>query len=596
MNLLTETFTFLGWALKMVRAFFKVRPFTTLFLIITILSSEITRLLAFLLPLKIILMVGSEGVPRYFRFFLTEPDHKPYWIIGLSIGAIFFYIATLVLEALSNRLAQSGSADIHQRANEILVLTNQESQARDCYEKICTLCADLIFALMFFLLGVAVINTLLFTCVAAMVVALFFFTAWALRGPENVNPGRLKSFVQDKVKNYLNILSSIIFLSSFLVLLYPFATGQGGNILFAIISILLLRRLLSAAVSAASSATGLTKNKHTINMLVLREFQLEKPEAKVSQTLRDLFNKEMRQRRVPEELEKVSIHVQDADVCWQDSSIGGVHSFAITGHDREENQTRHFLQLVFGPKSIHFLKNEAFLFQHISRERLKAPNPLTRYSEGDFECVMYDRGQGPSPELNWKEWEKRLFLGAWCCQPPEGLIKAYLASKNLLGKRLTDELVSRASIAMDTEHERATLAAFQAQVGTIRTWINELPLYIHNPDCIQSNVVPAKKGEDVLVMIWARWTLEPLGAFPLKGAEDAEVSNAIAMLQEARTDVPDSLTPAQLRLATDCRALEGELVRGAYKAALGTMARILKSPLFNLPVHRVDVPASKDAA
>jgi hypothetical protein len=90
--------------------------------------------LAFLLPLKVILLAGSEGVPKYFRPLIAEPAHREYWIIGLAVATVTFYLLALVLDAVSSRLSSSGGIEILQCANEMTIMNDQENRIQGNYD------------------------------------------------------------------------------------------------------------------------------------------------------------------------------------------------------------------------------------------------------------------------------------------------------------------------------------------------------------------------------------------------------------------------------------------------------------------------------
>src|SRR5690606_9456503 len=99
MNLFRQTADFLSWFCRIIGRFVRVKRATTLTVVAAAVLSRVTNMLAFLLPLKIVLLAGSDGVPRYFQV-IGSIDQKGPWILGLSIGAIACYAATLLLDAL----------------------------------------------------------------------------------------------------------------------------------------------------------------------------------------------------------------------------------------------------------------------------------------------------------------------------------------------------------------------------------------------------------------------------------------------------------------------------------------------------------------
>src|SRR5690606_710428 len=106
MNLFKETARLVKWTSKVVLAFASMRPFSTFFVTVVQALSEITSLLAFLLPLKVILLVATPGVPRYFRFFIDPADKEP-WIAWLSMSAVIAYLLTVALDFIAERMSEA---------------------------------------------------------------------------------------------------------------------------------------------------------------------------------------------------------------------------------------------------------------------------------------------------------------------------------------------------------------------------------------------------------------------------------------------------------------------------------------------------------
>lgn len=64
----------LRWSLSLGAKFSRVVPFLTLAIVILTLVAQIASLLSFFLPLKMIILLGSEGMPRYFPAAFAQLD------------------------------------------------------------------------------------------------------------------------------------------------------------------------------------------------------------------------------------------------------------------------------------------------------------------------------------------------------------------------------------------------------------------------------------------------------------------------------------------------------------------------------------------
>jgi hypothetical protein len=288
MNLFHEIMVLSVWLAKVIDIFLRVRPGTTLVVISTSAVARVTRLLAFFLPLKVILLAASDGVPRY--FFFIDPDDKLGWILGLSISTFVLYGITLALEALANRLSEDASSTVMQGAKEMMVLNNQGFVAQSCCGRVCRVSANLLFVAM--ASGVlALLNLWLLLLIAGLIALQFVLTSRVIGGDTESNASPWNLYITEKLGNYLRILLSVNFLSGFVVILIPFLISNSGNILVAILSFLVLRQLLESLLQITNDAVRLGKDKHRINPLVFRGIPLEMPEHRTNRALRQLFVK-----------------------------------------------------------------------------------------------------------------------------------------------------------------------------------------------------------------------------------------------------------------------------------------------------------------
>lgn len=577
MNLLAKQSYFWPWFFKVLTVFFKARPLTTAAVIVTTISGQVTKFLSMILPLKVILLAGSEGVPGYFEFFIS-PENKDLWIVIFLVSIVTLFLVNYLLDNLSQRLAQSASGEIIETANEITLLADQERKATSYYARFCSVVSSFLFV-SFSMLIIFLVNTPLFIYWLLAVVVVSAVTFFVIIGRDDITPTRTKAYVLSKTNHYLSGCKVVIFLFGFFVILYPFVFGEGFNVLIGIVSLILFRQSLNMLNAFVGDAVGLGKAQHRINPLIFRDHHLEHKEHIQSVAIREVFSREKRLDLVSQKL-KGSI-IKPASVEWLDSGVPGAKTFLVTTQLKEKEK---FYQLQVFPQSrLHNLNNEAFLFENISPQRLSAPCLLARFDVGVFECLAYDYGAGEAlsgPE--WKKCQRDLFVDILACQPPVSLIESYTAAHPMLHNRFKNDYVDRVIVGIDTHEEEAVLKDFRKMVPFLKKYVKQIPLYVYNPDINPRNVVKKETGDGYLIMTWSRWKLLPLGAaIPARYHND--LTDILSSLKDKRKDIHDGLTSRDMLLVYSCYELDKAIHGERYKAALLEMKNIISFQDLFLP-------------
>ena len=100
MNLFRETGGLIGWFLRIAGVFLRANPLITIVVVSATFASLIAGMLALILPLKIILLVASDGVSKWFSPFVG-PEGKDTLVIVLTVVAVVSFFASIVLDALA---------------------------------------------------------------------------------------------------------------------------------------------------------------------------------------------------------------------------------------------------------------------------------------------------------------------------------------------------------------------------------------------------------------------------------------------------------------------------------------------------------------
>ncbi len=234
-------FKYLQWFFSLAVTFSRALPANMLVMVFCGLFSRVSAMLALLLPVKILLLVGSDRVPRYFPEFFQEIPQET--LIQILCAA------TIVLYALSVGLEKVAS-NIESEAERLLVshLDCSPSDARmvkllrKSYSKVSGNLTDLLF----------IVAALLFIIFSypTLVVTLIIYSAVVLAGYElfSTHGHRADAAIDGHDENSnddsgsIGLWVDVGFLISFFFIVLGMLADWGPGLIVAFICFLLLRR------------------------------------------------------------------------------------------------------------------------------------------------------------------------------------------------------------------------------------------------------------------------------------------------------------------------------------------------------------------
>lgn len=552
--------------LRIVLVFLRTRPLTTIAIIVLSIFSRVLNVLAFFLPLKVVLLAGSDGVPHYFRMLVDSGD-KNDWLVWLSAAAVACYLLTVLFDSLSERLAASSSMDVLEGANEMAVTGKERAEAHSFYYRFSEVMADSVFTLIV-MAGLVFINPLLLGVLVAVFLLQWFAVALVMNAGDPLHPGRIQTALRDNRRGFLQGLVSVDFLIGFFVILAPFLLGQEANILLAILSIFIVRRGLASLSAAIGNSINLYAIRYRVDPLVFRKRRSMEKEPDVFRAVRALFGKKQREklarRLLPKATGKSLIEVS---AFWEDSRINGAHTLHFMGRVADESEPRHYQYQVYAQGNVHLLDREELLFSKVSRRALNAPEVFVRDSIAGFESQLCDYGVGETlGHAKWQQWLPTLLRNLWAFQPPRELIEAYDSAHPMLHRRLTADLVERIGVGVDSAEDEEVYGALVARLPAIHQRLRQMPVHVYNPDLGPGIIVP-HPDTGYRIMTWVRWAIEPVGFGPHVNVARPELVEEIEEVNRRRP-VRKPLTPERVKFVNDCFHLEREILRRDYKAAL----------------------------
>lgn len=579
MNLFDQTKIFWSWYFQVFSAFWRVRPGVFSAVVFFAVVERFCNLLAMVLPLKIVLLASAEGIPKYFQVFM-EPGDKQLWIFGLSAAAIGFHLLGLGLSAFSDRLAAQGGAEVVATANEINVVNGREQKLKNYYSTFCRILSSATFALMALSVLVWLDDSLLIALLCSLALE-YVFSAWAFRPLARGQVSKMSRFAKEELAEYLNFFTYANFIICFVVVLMPFVLGQPASVFGAVVSIILLRHAINALASIVKDSVKLWGWKDGIDPLVFRHVQVTRKELPEAVNFRQLLTKENREIWVRGMLPEGSSEGAQVSVQWLDSPQKGMNTFLVIWDSAPEYERRELLLQVVDTRWRHLVTNEQYLFMHVSREALLAPENIATVIEDGYAGQLLDVANGVRASNGlWRRAEGDILLEHWSYGPPKTLLSGYVVSHPLLHQRVTEDFIKKVSLATDTDDEVLLLRKFLGAFPRLSEILKALPLYIYNPDLHRDNVIVSGDGdEQKLVTSWGRWALEPIGVRLPSRADNNLLEGMLQQLRMKRRDLSEDFGLSHINIAFQMFRLEGLINGQKYKAALAEMAMILENSL-----------------
>lgn len=259
-----------GWSLRnhlhlqarLLRFLLRRAPGTTLANTLARTVSQFALLLALFLPIKVILLMGSEHVPDYFSSYIRT-ETRDAWIIGLAGLAGLLYVMAVGLMALSRRL--SAHAADH--------LTGMHAQGgaehnpfQRAYALACRVYANLLIVVVG-LLALAAVDPRLLATVAGLLVVEFLLARSLLKGGARAG-ARLGALLKRNPEVSLRALGNLNFLLVFATLLVDYLVSGKASTLSAILGLLLARRIFQSAAALAQRSIALERSRTHIEPIL----------------------------------------------------------------------------------------------------------------------------------------------------------------------------------------------------------------------------------------------------------------------------------------------------------------------------------------
>lgn len=565
MNLIHDTGEYASWLWRATQRLAQVNRGAAVRLIASTSINQVVTFLVFFLPLKVVLLVASDGVSRYFQFFITQKT-KSTWIVGLVAAILVFYVVSIRLDTVADRNASRGAKSLVSNAEQVPVTSDPEDFARSVFYRIGETVGGLIFSTLTLVAG-AVVFPAFFLAIPVLLLVEFGAVAASLSETPPVRLGSLGAFVAKNPQDFIKWLRQINFLIVFSILIVLFLTLEGLNPLLGIAAILLSRRLFGALRKVVRDTLKLSSDRRFVDALLFPEARVRVSAAPDREQLlgtalssarrleefRGLTGPTAKDKEVawytddPSTLELLQ-SVED-DV-WVDSGQTRTAIFDLYGAGVDGSPERLFREYLYSGKASRGLEQHDYLLRFFDTGALRSPGTVLEYRHHGLVGRIVDfRGVNDFDERRWQVRRRELLEHLWALELPTALIEAYESVHPHFHEQLLDDFLAPLRVAADERWAKSAYELLTSRLPELCEDVAELPLMLFNERLTQRNVLVGSDG-CALLLDWTSWSLQPVGSGFNSDVDDRELLERIAKSANRRGGPARSVRAEQLFLAS----------------------------------------------
>lgn len=557
----------LRWNASLGAKFLRVVPYSTFAIVLLTLMSQIAMLVASFLPLKVIIMLGSEGIPSYFPAFLAALERDV--LIGLlSAGTVGFFLVHLAAERMIEQATGVATTRLLAKSQKMVLFENQESLAASSYQRYSRALAGGVF------IGLALLGLgWFYPEMSLIMLGYFLFILLLLWQGARYSKG-IRERLESRLSPLMNVTATAGFFVAFGYLVVDFVFFTPPGVIVALVSFLLIRQAMQRAAGMIADLALLYRQKPRLNALFFHGQVFQPLQADPKKNLWPLVMSEARQVWVAEVLNVVAGEESGSlESCWHQLGNANVVGLRVSRGERQ------FLLKLYESNRSSLALHEADLMTELPKA-LPCLQWVGTLPVDKFHCLVYQLEPGQRPEVSQVNPLAQQLRGALLAASPKPEVaQRYMRSKAMLWQRLDQEMLERLQLAATSADQQHNLAVLLAQLPIFQQLLAALPLTVFNAELNQDTiwlptVEEGQTGEPILLN-WGMWALEPTGA----GWPEAEsfLSKLDDALSAGATKRPElaNIKVEQAELAALAFALERECNRQRYNQALELIPRIL---------------------
>lgn len=457
-------------------------------------------MISFLLPLKIIMLLGSSETPDYIPQWMSIYGYDTL-IISLSFLVILFYLIHRFSERTIEKLVVSGSTKLLAHTKKSSLFENQEQVAFNTYMKYSKAFGGFVFVLIV-LVGLALIYEKLFLFLLGYIILSLSIIVNLVSFSE-----KFYIYLEDKTSLVFNLFSSLGFFSVFLFMVYDLLSGTELNFIIILISLILSRQVLTQLQSCIQNIKSIYMQRIKINALFYHGHVLNPTVQSVQKGLWLMLEDKTYLRGIISNVlsdifEKDNIEFK---YSWYELRIHNIANFIVSFE--KDNKPKNYLLQIFNTNRSSLARHQLHLLENESSSIFLELVGATILEQCHCHLFHFPHDeQDMTQNLNALNLE--FMLNTIALPPKDKIIQMYKKSKPMITKRIHQYMLDRVSIAITNEQEQIAFQYCKNNLDLILSTIDHMPLQYINPN-IGLNLI--KQNNKVTAIFWGRWSIEPVG-------------------------------------------------------------------------------------
>jgi len=460
-------------------------------------------MIATLLPLKVIMMLGTESVPKINGplSFIYNLDRETL-ILLLSALVIMFYIVANMSEKLAISISKKGAKKILKVSNKIVLFENQDEIISKAYIRFTESISSLFFATLAICL---VLYLYQMSAIVLIALTICLFLAISIISQRSI---LFQEYYLDNFIQIFRTITDISFLGMFVFIVIDFLYFEPPSFLICLIIIIITRISLSKLNQSLAHIHYLNKQNIKINTLLFQPYNFEPTDTHRVRDVWDLFKESSRDSWLPEIIRELIGEVPEKiKINWKHSNQKTTLTFTMEIPAKK----RYYLVKLFDLKGNLSALHEASLLSEYATKLPCPPLCLVTKING-YHCHVFDISRLKFIEMgNGSNTKVRMDLAAsiMSFHPEQKLIDRYQRSKSTFLAEINTELFTR--LALISNEEQTEKIKFIIKVlPNIFDKVNELPLALDIP-LNDAFILTDKEGTPYLTD-WSQWKLNPIGS------------------------------------------------------------------------------------
>lgn len=369
----------------------------------------------------------------------------------------------------------------------------------------------------------------------------------------------------------LNTIASVGFLVIFFFMVVNFLYFEPPKILAALISLLLMRQILSRLTLMFQDVISLRAQHRQVNALFFYGQQLSTETTIPTIKIRNLLGEKSRNTWLLNSLKSLNPEYKYLNsIIWHQTGFSEIYAFEITASSREDAPSTRFLIKLFSENLSSSAEQEATIIH--ANPNIPCLNFIGSTKVEGLPCHIFELEKLKKIERHTLQTNalstNKLLISI---PPSEKLVLKFSRSHLYLEQRLHRVFFDQLKIIASPQQTHI-IDKLISKYNSIIELLSSLPRQIICPDINLETLLISENG-DIRVSHWANWKMEPVGSnWPI--THRAELANAIIEAKKTRADL-EGIAPAAFIVCALTYTLERFCTRANYVDAIALLPDLL---------------------